>query len=150
MQLFRDTTAKKKESQRLKFTKVSTGLPFKGSVARLMTALVLGPPLALDADPDQCSHLCHNDPQLCFNPYHACWEFDSNNKSRNGCANGKSDLANAAAIRSRKTPWYLSDGGPNPRSAPQKVIDLTKLPSKRVFETRTTWTLTENYVSGPF
>lgn len=35
-------------------------------------------------------------------------------------------------------------------SAPQKVIDMTKLPSKRLFETRKGWTLTINYVSGPF
>ena len=110
MQLFRDPSAKKKESQRLKFNKASTGLPFKGSVTRLMTALLLGSPLALDADPDQCSHLCHNDPQLCFNPYHACWEVDWKNKSRNGCANGKSDLTIAAAIRPCKICWYFSDG----------------------------------------
>ena len=91
--LCRDTSAKK-ESLRLMFTRSKNAAPFKGAVARLLTALLYGPPplvdptLGLYSDPTQCSHRCHNDPQRCINPYYTIWESDSENKNRNSCVNG--------------------------------------------------------------
>lgn len=34
----------------------------------------------------QYSHRCHN--ELCINPAHGIWEFDQQNKDRNGCKHG--------------------------------------------------------------
>ena len=76
------------ESLRLAFFKdLTPGFAFKGSIARL-TALLQGPPVGIDSDPHHCSHLCHNNPQRCFDPYYTCCEGDSKNISRNGCFNG--------------------------------------------------------------
>jgi len=86
MQSFRDTSAKDpSQSIRLKFTQVEAAPRFKSSVARLLMVFLHGSP---PTETSQCSHLCKNDPQRCFNPYHTIWEEDLDNKSRNGCIYG--------------------------------------------------------------
>ena len=63
------------------FYRDENGQGVQTSIGRLACVLRKGIPGSMQ----QASHLCHNDPQGCFNPRHLVWESDRMNKSRNGC-----------------------------------------------------------------
>ena len=66
------------------------------------------------------------------------------NYEKVGAADGKSTQVEKHALKTRLETAMMAG------SAPQKVIDLAKLPSKRMVEVRDTWHLTAQYVSDPF
>jgi len=73
------------DNVRYRFALVEGCIPFMSQLARIAATLHSGPPLSISL---QASHLCYNDPQLCFFPGHIIWESDALNKTRRYCVYG--------------------------------------------------------------